>query len=63
MDESCFEGTLVLEKLAESGKVEAFYEAIDADDTREAKRLMKVAGIDHATIAHVLKLIRDSDGS
>ncbi len=63
MDESYFEGTLILEKLAEVGKIEAFYEAIDTDNTREAKRLMMVVGIDHETIVHVLKLIEGSHGN
>lgn len=32
MDESDFEGTLVLEQLAAIGKVEEFFDAIDSDD-------------------------------
>jgi len=32
MDESDFEGTLVLEKLAGINQVEAFFDAIDSDD-------------------------------
>lgn len=51
------EGSLVLEKLAAIGKVDAFYEAIDADDFALAKRLMKQAGIDVETIAAVFKEI------
>lgn len=31
MDQTDFEGTLVLEKLAENGTVDAFFEAIDSD--------------------------------
>jgi hypothetical protein len=62
MDESVFEGTLVLERLAEVGEVEAFYDAIDSDDTQRALRIMKIAGVDQATIDHVLELISDSDG-
>ena len=38
MDENDFEGTLVLEKLAEIDKVDAFYEAIDSDDFAKAKK-------------------------
>jgi hypothetical protein len=34
MDESDFEGTLVLERLAEIGRVEDFFDAIDSDDVR-----------------------------
>ncbi len=62
MDEKDFEGTLVLEKLAEIGKVDAFFEAIDSDDFGRAKSLMKKAGIDSETIAEVLKQMSDGEG-
>lgn len=62
MDESDFEGTLVLEKLAEINKVEAFFDAIDSDDTDRAKSLMKRAGIDSETIAMVIKKMLAADG-
>lgn len=62
MDEQDFEGTLVLEKLAEIGKVEAFFEAIDSDDFGRAKSLMKRANVDSETIAMVLKKMGDADG-
>lgn len=62
MDEQDFEGTLVLEKLAEIGKVDAFFEAIDSDDFDRAKSLMKRANIDSETIAIVLKKMGDADG-
>lgn len=62
MDESDFEGTLVLEKLAEIGKVEDFFDAIDADDFAHAKSLMKKAQIDAGTIAIVLKKMSEADG-
>lgn len=63
MDESDFEGTLVLEKLAEIGRVDEFFEAVDADDFARAKALMKQASIDAETIASVLKLMGDADVS
>jgi len=50
MDEADFEGTLVLEKLAEIGKLDAFFGAIDSDDFKMAKQLMQRAGIDSETI-------------
>jgi iron uptake system EfeUOB component EfeO/EfeM len=53
MDEEDFEGTLVLEKLAEIGKVEDFFEAIDADDFEKARSLMKQVRLDSETIALV----------
>lgn len=62
MDENDFEGTLVLEKLAEIGKVDAFFEAIDDDDFDRAKSLMKKARIDSETIAIVLKKMSDATG-
>lgn len=60
MNENSFEGTLVLEKLAEIGKVEAFFDAIDSDDFAKAKALMKRAGVDAETIAIVMQKMIDS---
>jgi hypothetical protein len=62
MDESTFEGTLVLEKLAEINKVEEFFEALDSDDFGKAKSLMKKAQIDSETIQMVLKKMHEADG-
>ncbi len=62
MDESEFEGTLVLERLAAIGRVDAFLDAIDADDVSRAVRLMKKARIDAPTIAAVVRKIEDADG-
>jgi hypothetical protein len=61
MNERDFEGTLVLEQLAEIGQVEDFFDAIDADDAQRAASLMKKAKIDASTIAIVLKKMEDSD--
>jgi len=60
MDEKDFEGTLVLEKLSEIGKVDAFFEAVDSDDFGKAKSLMKRAKVDDETIAMVLKLMNEA---
>lgn len=62
MDEMDFEGTLVLEKLAETGRLDAFFEAIDTDDADRAAALMKSAGIDAETIAVVLRKMAEADG-
>lgn len=62
MYESDFEGTLVLEKLAQIGKVDDFFEAVDSDDFDKAKSLMKRAEIDPATIAVVLRKMREASG-
>ncbi|MGZ3692119.1 MAG: hypothetical protein ACXVAX_11495 [Pseudobdellovibrio sp.] len=59
MDETDFEGTLVLEKLAEIGKLDAFFEAVDSDDFGLAQKLMKRAQIDAETIAMVLQKMSD----
>ena len=61
MDEDAFEGTLVLEKLAEIGKVDAFFEAVDDDDFGRAQSLMKKAGVDAPTISIVLQKMADGD--
>ncbi len=62
MEESDFEGTLVLEKLAQIGRVDDFFEAIDSDDFDRAKSLMKRADVDAETIAIVLKKMSEADG-
>ena len=58
MDESAFEGTLVLEKLAEIGKVDEFFEAVDSDDFGRAARLMRMAGVDDGTVETVLRMMK-----
>jgi hypothetical protein len=62
MDDSDFEGTLVLEQLAAIDKVDEFFEAIDADDFHRATLLMKIAEVDAATIATVIRKMEQSDG-
>jgi hypothetical protein len=62
MEERDFEGTLVLEKLAEIDRIEAFFDAIDADDVDRAVVLMKRAGVDAGTIAIVVKKMEAADG-
>ena len=62
MDDTDFEGTLVLEQLAAIGKVEDFFDAIDSDDVQRATALMKRAEVDAATIAIVLRKMAESDG-
>lgn len=62
MDESDFEGTLVLEQLAAIGRVEELFDAIDADDVDRAAALMRRAKVDAATIAEVVRRIEDADG-
>jgi hypothetical protein len=62
MDETDFEGTLVLEQLAEVGLVEDFFDAVDSDDAERAVSLMKKARINASTIAAVLRKMEAGDG-
>jgi predicted transcriptional regulator len=62
MDETDFEGTLVLEQLAAIGKVEDFFDAIDSDDVERATALMRKANLDASTIATVIRKMQESDG-
>ena len=61
MDDTDFEGTLVLEQLAAIGKVEDFFAAVDRDDVPRATALMKRAEVDAATIAIVVRKIEEGD--
>jgi len=61
MDDTDFEGTLVLEKLAAIDKVEDFFDAIDEDDVERATLLMRKANVDRATIATVLRKMAEGD--
>jgi hypothetical protein len=62
MDNTDFEGTLVLEQLAAIDKVDDFFEAIDSDDVQRATALMRRANVDASTIAIVVRKIEESDG-
>ena len=61
MEKNAFEGSLVLEKLAEIGKLDDFYGAIDSDNFKKVKSLMTVAGIDDETIATVLRKMQEAE--
>jgi hypothetical protein len=63
MDDRDFEGSLVLEQLATIGRVDEFFEAIDADDVPRAVSLMRKAKIDAPTIALVVKKMKAADGT
>jgi len=62
VDEGAFEGTTVLERLAEVGRLDDFMEAVDEDDVARAIALMRRAGIDAPTIAIVARKIASGDG-
>ena len=61
LDESEFDGSLVLEQLAAIGRVDDFFEAVDADDLEEAEALMLAADIDRPTIDVVLRKMAEGD--
>lgn len=61
MEKHDFEGSLILEKLAEIGKVDQFLEAVDADDFTMVRRLLRQAKIDSESIREVEKMMRDPE--
>ena len=61
MDDTDFEGTLVLERLAAIDKVDEFFDAVDSDDVARAITLMKAARLDAATIATVVRKLEEGD--
>lgn len=63
MKEDTFEGSIILELLAEHGLVDDFFEAIDSDDIGKAIRLMRKAQVDEDTIEITVRKMRESDGS
>lgn len=62
MNESDFEGSLVLEQLAAIDKVDEFFEAIDNDDFALVEKLLKAARVDSASIGMVLRKMAAADG-
>ena len=63
MDDTDFEGTLVLEQLAAIGKLTEFFDAIDSDDVPRVVKLMRRANVDAKTIAVVVQKIEAADGN
>jgi hypothetical protein len=61
MEDEDFEGTLILERLAELGETDNFYEAVDNDDFGKASAIMKRAGIADEAIQVVLKMMADGE--
>lgn len=62
MDRDEFDGTLVLEKLAEIDKVDDFFDAVDSDNYQAARSLMKLAKIDFETIETVIEKMKEAEG-
>lgn len=63
MYEKNFEGTLILEKMAELRLIDEFYEALDLDDFDKAEELMDEAGLDLETINWVLEQMQNTFGT
>lgn len=62
MDESDFEGSLILEKLAAIDKADEFFEAIDSDDLDKVRSLMRKAKVDTETMNSVIQKITEANG-
>jgi hypothetical protein len=59
MEDTDFEGSLVLEQLAAIGKVDDFFDAVDSDDIERATSLMKRANVDRSVIATVVRKMEE----
>lgn len=55
MDESDFEGSVILERLNEIGAVDEFFEDIDSDNFEKVRKLLRRAHIDTESINMVLE--------
>ncbi len=62
MNEEDFEGSLILEMLADQNLIDDFYEAIDSDNIPKAMALMRKANVDEKTIVIAMRKMRESDG-
>lgn len=61
MEEHDFEGSLILEQLAELDLVDTFLDAVDADDIQRMIALLEKAGVDEASIQVVLQKLGADD--
>jgi hypothetical protein len=55
VEDTDFEGSLVLEQLAAIGKVDDFFDAVDSDDIARATALMKRANVERSAIEVVIR--------
>jgi phosphate uptake regulator len=62
MEDTDFEGSLVLEQLAAIGMVEDFFDAVDSDDVERATSLMKRANVERSMIAAVIRKMEEGGG-
>lgn len=61
MNTATFEGSVVLEMLAECDLLDEFYEAVDSDNTIKAISLMRKAQIDEDTIEIVINKMQEGE--
>lgn len=59
MEESDFEGSLVLEQLMSHGLLEEFWRAVDHDNLIRARELLIAAEVDRQTLDLVLQKMRE----
>lgn len=59
MDKMDFEGSIILEKLAEVDLLEDFFESVDADNLLKVESLLREAEVDEDTIEEVLRQIEE----
>lgn len=60
-DNDDFDGSLILEKLAEAGRLDDFYESIDEDDFKRARKILRETGFPIEMIHRVIQEIQDAD--
>ena len=61
MNESDFEGSIILEKLAAIDLLEDFFEAVDSDNLVKVESMLREAEVDDDTIEEVLRQIQDGE--
>lgn len=61
MNEEDLAGTMVLERLASIGQLDAFYDAVDADDIDRVTALLRRARVHQRAIATVVDAIINGD--
>ncbi len=62
MDETDFEGSIILEKLASVNLLDDFFEAIDSDNMKQVVSLLREADVDDEMIDEVLNQIEEANG-
>lgn len=61
MSRDFFEGSYILEKVAEVGLVDEFFDAVDSDDFFRVSSIMRRAQLDQQTISTVIRMIQGEE--